>query len=88
MAEGINVRFSGELKRFIDEKTSERGLYGSVSEYIRDLVRHDYEKEEQRRWDLLYDELRPGLEAADEDFVALDLPALLKEARERAAANR
>ena len=47
MAEGVNVRFAGELQRFIQERVGDAGLYASASEYIRDLVRRDYERENQ-----------------------------------------
>lgn len=44
MAEGVNVRFAGELQRFLQTGIGDAGLYGSASEYIRDLVRRDYER--------------------------------------------
>ena len=50
MAEGVIVRFAGERQRFIQSRVSDAGLYGSASEYIRDLVRRDYKREEQRKW--------------------------------------
>ena len=81
MAEGVNVRFSGELQRFIQVKTEKSGLYGSASEYIRDLVRRDYELEERRKWAWLRQELKPGVDAADSEFVSLDADATLAEAR-------
>ena len=40
MAEGVNVRITGKLRRFIEEQTSPNGLYESASEYVRDLVKH------------------------------------------------
>ena len=83
MAEGINVRFAGELQRFIQDRTGEAGLYGSASEYIRDLVRRDYEREEQRKWHSLRLELKAGAEAPESAFVPLDADALLAEAKAR-----
>lgn len=83
MAEGVNVRFAGELQRFIQSKTEKSGLYGSASEYIRDLVRRDYEREESRKWAWLAHELKPGAEAEDSEFVELDTAAVLAEARSR-----
>ena len=85
MAAGVNVRFAGELQRFIQSKAEKSGLYGSASEYIRDLVRRDYELEEQRKWAWLHQELKPGVDADEREFVALDADALLKEARARKA---
>jgi antitoxin ParD1/3/4 len=83
MAEGVNVRFAGELQRFIQNRIGASGLYGSASEYIRDLVRRDYEREEQRKWQWLRQELKAGAEADASDFVALDADSLIAEARKR-----
>ncbi len=81
MAEGINVRFAGELQRFIQTRTEADGLYASASEYIRDLVRRDYERTEQAKWRRLREELKAGAEADESDFVALDAAEILKEAK-------
>jgi len=83
MAEGVNVRFAGELQRFIQHRTGESGLYGSASEYIRDLVRRDYEREEQRKWLWLREELKAGAQADEGEFVALDASSIIAEAKER-----
>ena len=85
MAEGVNVRFAGELQRFIHSRVGESGIYASASEYIRDLVRRDYEREERRKASWLQHELKPGLEAADSEFVELDADQLISEARARKA---
>ena len=83
MAEGVNVRFAGELQRFIQNRTGSSGLYSSASEYIRDLVRRDYEREEQRKWQWLREELMPGVEAQESEFVALDADSVITEAKKR-----
>jgi len=83
MAEGINVRFAGELQRFLHTRIGNTGLYGSASEYIRDLVRRDYEREEQRKWAFLRQELKPGAEAAESEFVPLDADSIIAEAKAR-----
>ncbi len=83
MAEGVNVRFAGELQRFIQTKTEKSGLYGSASEYIRDLVRRDYEMEESRKLAWLVHELTPGAEAHDSEFVELDAEAIIAQAKSR-----
>lgn len=81
MAEGVNVRFAGELQKFVQSKAGESGVYNSVSEYIRDLVRKDYEREESRKWAWLRSELKAGAAAGREDFVELDVESILAEAR-------
>jgi antitoxin ParD1/3/4 len=87
MAEGVNVRFAGELQKFIRSRVGESGLYGSASEYLRDLVRRDYEREEQRKWSWLRSELMPGLKANETEFVAIDAGKIIKEAKARRKAH-
>ena len=83
MSEGVNVRFGGKLQEFIRARVEGSGLYSSASEYVRDLVRRDYEREEQRKWAGLRSELEPGLHASDNEFVPLDAGKIIKEARAR-----
>lgn len=81
MAEAVNVRVSGRLRRFIEERSAPGGLYESASEYIRDLVRRDYEREERRRWARLLGELQPGMTADEGGFVDFDPDVILAAAR-------
>jgi antitoxin ParD1/3/4 len=83
MAEGVNVRFAGELQKFIQTRIGVSGLHASASEYIRDLVRRDYEREEQRKWVWLREELKAGVEAPEADFVPLNANNLIAEAKAR-----
>jgi len=87
MAEGVNVRFAGELQKFIQGRVGESGLYTSASEYLRDLVRRDYEKEEARRWASLRAELNAGLEADRSEFVPLEIEKIIAKAKKREKAN-
>lgn len=87
MAEGVNVRFAGELQKFIRDRVGESGLYSSTSEYLRDLVRRDYEREEQRKWSRLRSELKAGLEASESEFITLDAGKIIKEAKARRKAH-
>jgi antitoxin ParD1/3/4 len=87
MAEGINVRFAGPLQRFIQTRTGPGGFYQSASEYIRDLVRHDFDKEQEKQREGLYQELQAGAEAATSEFVPLDIEATIKAAKQRHSEN-
>jgi len=87
MAEGVNVRFAGELQRFIQGRVGESGLYASASEYLRDLVRRDYEKESAMSWAALRAELKAGLEADRSEFVPLDIEKIIAKAKKREKAN-
>ncbi|MCS1410572.1 MAG: hypothetical protein M2R45_03767 [Verrucomicrobia subdivision 3 bacterium] len=47
MPGGINVRLPGRLQEFVKLKSDPKlGSFSSASEYIRDLIRHNYEAEE------------------------------------------
>jgi antitoxin ParD1/3/4 len=84
MAEGINVRFAGELHRFIQNRVNgEAGLYNSASEYIRDLVRRDYKHEEQRKWHALRQELKARAEADESVFIPLNADDVIAQAKSR-----
>ena len=82
MAEGINVRISGKLRSFVEAQIGENGLYESVSEYIRSLIRQDFEKEENTRWEWLEEELLPGLHASEDEFVEFTPEDIIQTARQ------
>jgi antitoxin ParD1/3/4 len=87
MAEGVNVRFAGELQKFIRSRVDQSGLYNSASEYLRDLVRRDYEKDAAKWWASLRAELKAGLEADRSEFVPLDIEKIIAKAKKREKAN-
>jgi hypothetical protein len=51
------------------------------------FIRRDCEREEQRKWSWLRSELKPGLEAGEAEFVALDAGKIIKEAKARKKAH-
>ena len=87
MAEGVNVRITGKLRRFIEEQTSPNGLYESASEYVRDLIRRDYQLREERKWSWFLDQLRPGMEADESEFLPLDPKEIIKAAKKEKIGN-
>ncbi len=77
----ITVRVSGPLADFVAENVGETGLYENVSEYIRDLIRRDKEKAEERTFQEVREELAAGMAASDEEFLPLDEARALVRAR-------
>lgn len=69
MAEGVNVRIPERLKNFVEQQAGPDGLYQSPSEYVRDLIRRDYEQQEAEKWAWLKAELAPGMAASDDEFI-------------------
>jgi len=43
MGNSLNVSLTDELRRFVDARAGDQGLYSTPSEYIRDLIRRDME---------------------------------------------
>ena len=43
MASSLNLSLTNELRKFVDSRTGDSGVYATPSEYIRDLIRHDME---------------------------------------------
>jgi len=87
MSEGVNVRISGKLRQFINEQAGPEGLYESASEYVRDLIRRDYQSQEVRKWSRLLDQLRPGMIAEESDFVDFDPDEIIKIAKKEKAGH-
>ena len=87
MTEGVNVRITGKLRRFIEEQAGPDGLYESANEYVRDLIRRDYQRQEERKWSWLVSQLRPGMEADESDFVAFDPEDIIETAKKEKASN-
>lgn len=67
----LNVRISNELSDHVAENIGEYGLYENVSEYVRDLIRHDRQRVEAERFAALKAELQRAVSTADGDYVAL-----------------
>ena len=43
----MNISLPDSLKAFVDEQVSDRG-YGTSSEYVRELIRHDQDRSQLR----------------------------------------
>jgi antitoxin ParD1/3/4 len=43
----MNISLPGELKAFVDEQVQQRG-YGTSSEYVRELIRRDQDRQQLR----------------------------------------
>ena len=64
----MNVSLPAELKQYVDERAS-CGSYGSNSEYLRELIRHDQARENLREM-LLEGARSPIAARADKQFFA------------------
>jgi antitoxin ParD1/3/4 len=44
----MNISLPDTLKSFVDDQVAGRG-YGTISEYVRDLIRKEHDREQMRR---------------------------------------
>ena len=67
----MTVRLSGALSDFVSANVGESGCYENVSEYIRDLIRRDKERNEQQTFDRLKAELTQAFAAPESSYQTL-----------------
>jgi len=67
----LTVRLNDSLSDFVTSNVSETGSYENVSEYIRDLIRHDKERAEQEAFERLRAELNVAFAAPDSAYKPL-----------------
>lgn len=71
----MNISLPESLKHFVDQQVMDRG-YGTSSEYVRELIRHDQDRQLLRRLLLEGASSSPGTPVDDDYFAALRKRAL------------
>ena len=74
----LNVRVTGSLCDFVAKNISDSGQYDNVSEYIRDLIRQDQKRAEQRKFEQVKAELQLAFAAPEEDYTPLSADDIFK----------
>ena len=75
----LNVRISGPLGDHVSSKVGADGRYENVSEYVRDLIRRELEREEQVAFDDFKAHLQRAFATPDEEYEAWDVEGFLAE---------
>lgn len=81
----LNVRVSGVLADHVAEMVGEYGSYENVSEYVRDLIRRDWERVEDERFQTLKNELQAAFTTPDNEYEPFDVEEFLARMKQRAA---
>ncbi len=81
MADTITIKLTGPLREFVNSMAGRDSMYENVSEYLRDLVRHDYDAKKQQLWGEALDEIHQGMTADESEFVSFDVDAIIAEAK-------
>ncbi len=79
--ESMNISLPDPLKRFVDAQIAS-GRYGSVSEYMRELIRHDEKRKAQERLEGL---LLDGLNSSVSEMLPKDWDKLRNRVLKRRA---
>lgn len=66
----MNISLPDNLKHYVDQQVADRG-YGTSSEYVRELIRHDQDRQLLRRLLLEGASSSPGTPVDDDYFAAL-----------------
>jgi len=77
----MTVRISGELSEFVARNVGEYGEYENVSEYVRDLIRHDKARVEEEAFQKLKAELQQAFAAPKEEYVTMTAEQFLERHR-------
>ena len=75
MAKSMNlsVRLTEPLTEYVSGRVGPEGDYDNASEYVRDLIRRDREREERRAFERLRATLQEAFAQPDEDAVEMTL---------------
>ena len=79
----LNVRVGGDLGEHVADNVGKYGRYENVSEYVRDLIRHDLERVEEERFQALKAELHRAFAVPDSEYRELDEDAFFERMRQR-----
>ena len=82
--ESMNISLPEPMKQFVDGQIAQ-GRYGSVSEYVRELIRAD---EKRKAEEQLEAKLLEGLNSAESELTPADWSALRKAALSRLEARK
>ncbi|PWQ92134.1 ribbon-helix-helix domain-containing protein [Leucothrix pacifica] len=74
----LNVRVTGSLCDFVAKNISDSGQYDNVSEYIRDLIRQDKQRAEQRKFERVKAELQLAFAAPESEYAPLTADDIFK----------
>jgi putative addiction module CopG family antidote len=73
----LNVRISGVLSDFVAAHVGDDGAYENVSEYVRDLIRRDKERNEREMFARLKAELTHAFGEPEGSYAALDADSVI-----------
>ena len=80
----MTVRLNETLSDFVAANVGEHGAYDNVSEYVRDLIRRDKERDEQERFVRLRAELGKAFAAPESSYKPLTATEVIARNKKKA----
>ena len=80
----MTVRRNETLSDFVSANVGEHGTYDNVSEYVRDLIRRDKERDEQERFVRLKAELGKAFAAPESSYKPVTATEVIARNRKKA----
>jgi len=74
----LSVRLTAPLTDFVTTRVGTEGDYDNASEYVRDLIRRDREREEQRAFNKLKATVQEAFAQPDSEAVEMDFASFKK----------
>jgi Arc/MetJ-type ribon-helix-helix transcriptional regulator len=82
----LSVRVAGVLSEFVSAAISDDGPYENTSEYIRDLIRRDKERQDHEMFERLKAELQLAFSIPDDQYRSVNAADIRKRHKARTAA--
>lgn len=74
----VNVRLPAALADHVESRTGEAGTYDNSSEFIRDLIRQDMNRQEQQSFERLRAELQRAFGESADDVVTVSAADVIR----------
>ncbi len=80
----LNIRLNDNLSEFVQRNVGDHGDYDNVSEFIRDLIRKEKQRQEARNFETVKRHLQEAFAEPAENAVPLNREDFFHRAKERA----
>ncbi len=74
----LTVRLSGALSEYVSANVGDGGSYENVSEYVRDLIRRDKQRQEAENFERLRAELTLAFRQSDDSYRSLTAAEVIR----------
>lgn len=74
----VTVRLSGSLSEYVSDNVGDEGSYENVSEFFRDLIRRDKQRQEAENFERLRADLTLAFQQPDDSYRSLTAAEVIR----------